>query len=60
MNTIRKTAIYIRLSSGDTDVDGMTKTESDSVSAQRILLKTFTMNHLGKGEQEILENVFPP
>lgn len=57
MNQRRKTAIYIRLSIEDRDVDGNSKTESDSVSAQRILLRSFAVNRLGKGELELLEYV---
>lgn len=32
-------AVYIRLSSEDNDVDGSIKAESNSVSAQRMLIK---------------------
>ena len=35
----RKTAIYIRLSDEDNNVDGIVKPESNSVAAQRILIR---------------------
>lgn len=41
MTENRKTAVYIRLSMEDENVDGRTKLESDSVTSQRILLKSF-------------------
>lgn len=53
----RKTAIYIRLSMEDDNVDGCSKYESDSVSSQRILLRTFAMNDLGIQDQDIVEYV---
>ena len=53
----KKTAIYIRLSSEDGNVDGCSKYESDSVSAQRILLRTFVLHDLGVSEQGICEYV---
>lgn len=34
-------AVYIRLSSEDNDVDGSIKAESNSVSAQRMLINEF-------------------
>lgn len=53
----KKTAIYIRLSMEDDNVDGCSKYESDSVSSQRILLRTFAMNNLGIQDQDIVEYV---
>ena len=38
MTDHRKTAVYIRLSAEDDNVDGRAKKESDSVTSQRILL----------------------
>jgi DNA invertase Pin-like site-specific DNA recombinase len=57
MMTDKKTAVYIRLSSEDDNVDGRKKLESDSVSSQRILLKSFVMDNLGVDEADILEYV---
>ncbi len=37
----RKTAIYIRLSDGDNNVDGIIKAESNSVAAQRSLIRDY-------------------
>lgn len=53
----KKTAIYIRLSMEDDNVDGCSKYESDSVSSQRILLRTFAMNDLGISDSDIVEYV---
>jgi DNA invertase Pin-like site-specific DNA recombinase len=53
----KKTAVYIRLSSEDDNVDGRKKLESDSVSSQRIMLKSFVMDNLGVQEEDILEYV---
>lgn len=36
---IYDTALYLRLSRDDTDIDGRTKTESNSISSQRDLLR---------------------
>ena len=47
MTENRKTAVYIRLSMEDENVDGRTKLESDSVTSQRILLKSFVIDQLG-------------
>ena len=44
MTDLRKTAVYIRLSAEDDNVDGRAKKESDSVTSQRILLKSFEKN----------------
>ena len=46
MTENRKTAVYIRLSMEDENVDGRTKLESDSVTSQRILLKSFVIDQL--------------
>ena len=53
----KKTAIYIRLSMEDDNVDGCSKCESDSVSSQRILLRTFAMIDLGISDLDIVEYV---
>ena len=50
MTENRKIAIYIRLSIEDENVDGRTKKESDSVTSQRILLKSFVIEQLGVDE----------
>lgn len=57
MTENRKTAVYIRLSMEDENVDGRTKLESDSVTSQRILLKSFVIDQLGVDESDILEYV---
>ena len=57
MTKNRKTAVYIRLSMEDGNVDGRTKLESDSVTFQRILLKSFVIDQLGVDEADILEYV---
>ena len=44
MTENKKTAVYIRLSMEDGNVDGRTKLESDSVTSQRILLKSFVID----------------
>ena len=46
MTDHRKTAVYIRLSAEDDNVDGRAKKESDSVTSQRILLKSFVIDQL--------------
>lgn len=53
----KKTALYIRLSMEDDNVDGCSKYESDSISSQRILLRTFAMNELGISDSDIIEYV---
>lgn len=53
----KKTALYIRLSMEDDNVDGCSKYESDSISSQRILLRTFAMNDLGISDSDIIEYV---
>lgn len=55
MTDHRKTAVYIRLSAEDDNVDGRAKKESDSVTSQRILLKSFAIDELGVAESDILE-----
>ena len=57
MTDHRKTAVYIRLSAEDDNVDGRAKKESDSVTSQRILLKSFAIDELGVAEVDILEYV---
>ena len=57
MTDLRKTAVYIRLSAEDDNVDGRVKKESDSVTSQRILLKSFVIDQLGIAEADILEYV---
>ena len=57
MTDLRKTAVYIRLSAEDDNVDGRAKNESDSVTSQRILLKSFVIDQLGVAESDILEYV---
>lgn len=44
MTDLRKTAVYICLSAEDDNVDGRAKKESDSVTSQRILLKSFVID----------------
>ena len=60
MTDLRKTAVYIRLSAEDDNVDGRAKKESDSVTSQRILLKSFAIDELGVAESDILEYVDAP
>ena len=60
MTDLRKTAVYIRLSAEDDNVDGRAKKESDSVTSQRILLKSFVIDQLGVDEADILEYVDAP
>ena len=60
MTDLRKTAVYIRLSAEDDNVDGRAKKESDSVTSQRILLKSFVIDELGVVESDILEYVDAP
>ena len=45
------------LSAEDDNVDGRAKKESDSVTSQRILLKSFVIDQLGVDEADILEYV---
>ena len=55
MTDHRKTAVYIRLSAEDDNVDGRAKKESDSVTSQRILLKSFVIDQLVVDEADILD-----
>ena len=57
MTDHRKTAVYIRLSAEDDNVDGRATKESDSVTSQRILLKSFVIDQLGVAEADSLEYV---
>lgn len=57
MTEDKKTAIYIRLSMEDGNVDGSTKLESDSVTSQRLLLKSYVIDQLEVDEADILEYV---
>lgn len=42
---IYHTALYLRLSKDDTDINGSSKTESNSISSQRELLRAYVGNH---------------
>lgn len=42
---IYDTALYLRLSRDDTDIDGRRKTESNSISSQRDLLRAYVKSH---------------
>ena len=42
---IYRTAAYVRLSKGDLDKDGMVKSESDSVTNQKLLIEDFINGH---------------
>lgn len=42
---VYKTALYLRLSKDDTDIDGSIKKESNSIGSQRDLLKAYIKNH---------------
>lgn len=42
---IYETALYLRLSRDDVDIDGNSKTESNSISNQRELLRSYVRNH---------------
>ena len=42
---IYDTALYLRLSRDDTDIDGRIKTESNSISSQRELLREYVQSH---------------
>ena len=44
-NKIFDTALYLRLSRDDTDIDGRSKTESNSISSQRDLLRAYVKSH---------------
>ena len=38
-------AIYLRLSRDDGDIDGSTKSESNSISSQRELVRSYVRDH---------------
>lgn len=38
---IYRTAMYLRLSKGDLDVDGLDKSESNSITNQRMIVENF-------------------
>ena len=40
-----RTAAYLRLSKGDSDVDGAQKAESNSISNQRLIIDHFIEEH---------------
>ncbi len=42
---IYRTAVYLRLSKGDGDVDGIEKLESNSISNQRLITNQFLKQH---------------
>ena len=42
---IYKTAMYLRLSKGDGDVDGNTKSESNSITNQRMIIQSYIDRH---------------
>ena len=43
--SVYKTAAYLRLSKGDGDVDGIEKSESNSISNQRLIIDRFLEEH---------------
>ena len=50
--TMYKTALYLRLSRDDMDIDGKSKVESNSISSQRDLLNAYVR---GKDELEVVD-----
>ena len=42
---IYRTAMYLRLSKGDLDVDGLDKSESNSITNQRMIVENFLENN---------------
>ena len=48
-NVCYHTAIYLRLSRDDEDIDGSAKRESDSISSQRELARSFVREQPGYG-----------
>ena len=42
---VYRTGIYLRLSQGDEDIDGLEKKESNSISNQKLLLETYAREH---------------
>lgn len=53
----KKTAVYIRLSEEDSNVDGTVKAESGSVAAQRILIRDYISRNRLSEEDDIMEYV---
>lgn len=53
----KKTALYIRLSDEDNNVDGIVKAESNSVSAQRILIRDYMQRNGLSNMADTLEYV---
>ena len=53
----KKTAVYIRLSEEDRNVDGLVKAESNSVSAQRILIRDYIKKNSIAEQGDIQEYV---
>lgn len=53
----KKTAIYIRLSDEDNNVDGIVKAESNSVAAQRILIRDYMQRNNLPAPTDALEYV---
>ena len=53
----KKTAIYIRLSDEDDNVDGIIKAESNSVAAQRILIRDYIQRNNLSAPSDTLEYV---
>ena len=45
VKSVYKTAAYLRLSKGDGDVDGIEKSESNSISNQRLIIDRFLEEH---------------
>ena len=45
VKSVYKTAAYLRLSKGDGDVDGVEKSESNSISNQRLIIDRFLEEH---------------
>lgn len=42
---IYETALYLRLSKDDADIDGGKKTESNSIGSQRDILRSYVQSH---------------
>lgn len=53
----KRTAIYIRLSDEDNNVDGIVKAESNSVSAQRLLIRDYMQRNNLSDPADALEYV---
>ena len=53
----KKTAMYIRLSDEDNNVDGIVKAESNSVAAQRILIRDYMQRNNLPAPADALEYV---